>query len=131
MDHPRLLPDQSVESETVGSSIEPTDVPHGARREVSCVWPRSDPLSAENLFAYIAAVAAHPADIERFRKDLATPGLRIPLTSDADTFTELDAVAMQAQGLVADAPVGPSGRKRKARPSPSAPEPRLRQFDGF
>ena len=44
--------------------------------------------------------------------------------------TLLDAVAMQAQGLFTDAPVGPSERKRKARPSKPAPDPRLRQFDG-
>ncbi len=40
------------------------------------------------IFAYIAAVAAHPGYIERFRTDLATPGLRIPLTADATTFFE-------------------------------------------
>ena len=44
------------------------------------------PVAAEDLFAYIAAVAAHPAYIARFRADLATPGLRIPLTADAATF---------------------------------------------
>jgi len=43
-------------------------------------------VAAEDLFAYIAAVAAHPGYIERFRTDLATPGLRIPLTADAATF---------------------------------------------
>jgi hypothetical protein len=50
------------------------------------------PVGAEDLFAYIAAVAAHPGYIARFRADLATPGLRIPLTADAATFT--DAVAL-------------------------------------
>ena len=44
------------------------------------------PVSAEDLFAYIAAVAAHPGYIERFRTDLATPGLRIPLTADGTIF---------------------------------------------
>lgn len=44
------------------------------------------PVGAEDLFAYIVALAAHPAYIERFRADLATPGLRIPLTADAQTF---------------------------------------------
>ena len=46
------------------------------------------PVGAEDLFAYIAAMAAHPAYVERFRSDLATPGLRIPLTADADLFFE-------------------------------------------
>jgi Type ISP C-terminal specificity domain/N-6 DNA Methylase len=46
----------------------------------------SVPVNAQDLFAYIAAVAAHPAYVERFRADLATPGLRIPMTADAATF---------------------------------------------
>ena len=50
------------------------------------------PVSAEDLFAYIAVVAAHPAYIERFRNDLATPGLRIPLTADAAIFAEAAAL---------------------------------------
>lgn len=44
------------------------------------------PVNAEDLFAYIVALAAHPAYAERFRADLATPGLRIPLTADTKTF---------------------------------------------
>ena len=65
-------------------------------------------------------------------------GLLVDLEPAAATLREricagplLDAVAMQAQGLFTDAPVGPSERKRKARPSPRTPDPRLRQFDGF
>ena len=45
-------------------------------------------IRAEDLMAYIAAVAAHPAFTERFRDDLVQPGLRIPLTADGDTFAE-------------------------------------------
>jgi hypothetical protein len=44
-------------------------------------------VSAEDLFAYIAAIATHPAFTSRFRADLVQPGLRIPLTAEADTFT--------------------------------------------
>ena len=44
--------------------------------------------TAEDIFAYIAAIAAHSAYTARFRADLATPGLRIPLTGDAGLFTE-------------------------------------------
>lgn len=57
------------------------------------------PVTAEDLFAYIAAVAAHPACVERFRSDLATPGLRIPLTADADTFFEAAALGRRIGGL--------------------------------
>lgn len=45
-------------------------------------------VSAEDLFAYIAAIAAHPGYTQRFATDLATPGLRIPLTADAALFAE-------------------------------------------
>jgi hypothetical protein len=46
------------------------------------------PVGAEDLLAYIAAVAAHPAYIARFESDLRHPGLRIPLTDDHATFAE-------------------------------------------
>lgn len=45
-------------------------------------------VKADSLFAYIAALTAHPGYVERFRKDLATPGLRIPLTADPALFDE-------------------------------------------
>ena len=44
--------------------------------------------NAEDLMAYIAAVAAHPAYTARFQDDLSTPGLRIPLTADSPLFAE-------------------------------------------
>lgn len=49
-------------------------------------------VTAEDLMAYIAAIAAHPAFTERFQDDLSTPGLRIPMTADQNTFA--DAVAL-------------------------------------
>jgi Type ISP C-terminal specificity domain len=42
----------------------------------------------EDVFAYIAAVAAHPAYTDRFATDLVQPGLRIPLTADPTLFAE-------------------------------------------
>jgi hypothetical protein len=50
------------------------------------------PVGAEDLFAYLAAIAAHPAYLKRFAGELATPGLRIPLTADPATFTAAVAV---------------------------------------
>jgi hypothetical protein len=44
------------------------------------------PVSSEDLMAYIAAIAAHPAYTSRFQNDLSTPGLRIPLAADAQLF---------------------------------------------
>jgi hypothetical protein len=45
-------------------------------------------VSPEDLMAYIAAIAAHPAFTARFQNDLSTPGLRIPVTADHATFKE-------------------------------------------
>lgn len=45
-------------------------------------------VSAEDFLAYIAGVAANPAFTVRFQRDLAQPGLRIPLTAQAKLFTK-------------------------------------------
>lgn len=45
-------------------------------------------VSAEDVVAYLAAILAHPAFTTRFAKDLVRPGLRVPLTADADVFAE-------------------------------------------
>lgn len=44
-------------------------------------------VTAEDVMAYIAAVASHPAYTRRFQPDLVQAGLRIPLTADATLFT--------------------------------------------
>ena len=56
-------------------------------------------VSADDLFAYIVAVASHPAYVERFATDLATPGLRIPLTADATLFTAAAALGRRVVWL--------------------------------
>ncbi len=45
-------------------------------------------VTAEDFMAYLAGVVANPAFTIRFQKDLAQPGLRIPLTADAELFAE-------------------------------------------
>lgn len=40
----------------------------------------------EDVFAYVAALLAHPAYTEKFRADLIRPGLRVPLTADKKLF---------------------------------------------
>ena len=45
-------------------------------------------VRAEDVMAYIAGIAAHPAYTARFQEDLAQPGLRIPLTAKAKLFAE-------------------------------------------
>jgi hypothetical protein len=43
-------------------------------------------VTPEDVFAYLAGVAAHPAYTARFQADLAQPGLRIPLTAKRKLF---------------------------------------------
>ena len=45
-------------------------------------------VSGEDIMAYLAAVLAHPAFMERFQADLIRPGLRVPITADATLFAE-------------------------------------------
>ena len=46
------------------------------------------PVDPVDVFAYVAALLAHPAYVDRFRDDLIRPGLRVPLTADAALFAE-------------------------------------------
>ncbi len=46
------------------------------------------PVSAEDFLAYVAGVAANPAYTARFQKDLAQPGLRIPITAQPKLFAK-------------------------------------------
>ena len=41
-----------------------------------------------DVFAYVAALLAHPAYTARFAADLVRPGLRVPLTASADFFAQ-------------------------------------------
>jgi predicted helicase len=50
------------------------------------------PVSAEDVMAYIAAIAAHPGYVTRFQEHLSTPGLRIPVTADPQLFNEVAAL---------------------------------------
>jgi hypothetical protein len=45
-------------------------------------------VTAEDVIAYLAAVAANPAYTARFAPDLVQPGLRIPLTGDPALFDD-------------------------------------------
>jgi hypothetical protein len=48
----------------------------------------AQPITAEDVMAYLAAVMAHPAFTARFEADLVRPGLRVPLTAERALFTE-------------------------------------------
>lgn len=45
-------------------------------------------VTPEDLIAYIAAIAANPTYTAKFQDDLSTPGLRIPITADAEMFAD-------------------------------------------
>jgi hypothetical protein len=52
-------------------------------------------VGAEEVMAYLAAVMAHPAFTARFAADLVRPGLRVPITADADLFVEAVALGRE------------------------------------
>ena len=52
----------------------------------------AQPVSAEDVMAYIAAIAAHPGYLARFQDDLSTPGLRIPITAVPQLFNDAAAI---------------------------------------
>ncbi|MBX3727270.1 MAG: N-6 DNA methylase [Xanthomonadales bacterium] len=84
-------------------------------------------VTAEDVLAYIAGVAAHPAYTARFQEDLSTPGLRIPFTAEASTFADVANVGRRVVWLhtygerMADAsdsrPSGPPRVAESQRPT--------------
>jgi hypothetical protein len=100
----------------------------------------AQPVKAEAVTAYLAAVMAHPAFTARFNADLVRPGLRVPLTADAKLFAEAVALGSEVIWLhcygerFADDKAGrPKGSPRLPKASapfisakgaiPGAPEP--------
>ncbi len=67
------------------AGTQPNVVP-GLLDHLSSVHGRS--VAGPEIFAYLAAVAGHPAYTARFAADLGVPGLRIPLTADRSLFDE-------------------------------------------
>lgn len=57
------------------------------------------PVSAEDVFAYIAGIAAHPGYTAKFQEDLSTPGLRVPITASAELFFEVVAIGRRVVWL--------------------------------
>jgi hypothetical protein len=56
-------------------------------------------VAPADVMAYIAAVLAHPTFTSRFHDDLVQPGLRVPLTADADLFFEAVALGREVVWL--------------------------------
>lgn len=70
-----------------------SNISPGLLTELSLVLGRE--VGPEEVMAYIAAVAAHPGYVERFRASLKQPGLRIPLTADRALFDEAVALGRE------------------------------------
>jgi hypothetical protein len=104
------------------------------------------PVSAEDVFAYLAALMAHPAFTARFAKDLVRPGLRVPFTADAKFFAEAVALGREVVWLhcygerfvdpAAGRPKGPPRMPKEKAPRipaagsiPPAPEPLPERID--
>jgi hypothetical protein len=85
-------------------------------------------VTPEDVLAYLAAVAAHPAYTARFAPDLVQPGLRIPLSGDPALFAEAVGLGGEVVWLhtfgerFADAAAGrPAGPPRLAQGAPRNP----------
>jgi len=76
------------------------------------------PVTPEDFLAYLAAVAANPAYTARFQKDLAQPGLRIPLTADRKLFLQAVEQGRQVIWLhtFGERYVDPKAKRPKAPP---------------
>jgi len=97
-------------------------------------------VAPADVMAYLAAIMAQPAFTERFREDLAKPGLHVPLTADAGLFFEAVALGREVIWLhcygeryadtAAGRPKGPPRLAAEEAPRmptegaiPGAPEP--------
>jgi len=58
-----------------------------------------NPVTVEDLTAYVAAVVAHPGFVGRFTDELTTPGIRVPITSDPALWTRVVEVGRQVVWL--------------------------------
>ena len=78
------------------SSASTPNIPPALLTELAMQYGK--PVTAPDLFAYIAAIAACSAYTERFRKHLKQPGLRIPLTADRTLFDEAASIWLHSFG---------------------------------
>jgi len=85
-------------------------------------------VDGEDLFAYVVAVTSHPAFTERFKADMAKPGVRVPLTGHAALFFEAVRLGREViwTQTFGERFVDPDeGRPRKCPRVTSGPPPRV------
>jgi hypothetical protein len=56
-------------------------------------------VSGQDLFAYLAGIAAHPGYVQHYRDHLETSGIRIPLTADPEYFERAAALGRRVLWL--------------------------------
>lgn len=83
------------------------------------------PVTPEAMMAYVAAVAAHPGYVERFRANLKQPGLRIPITADHALFEATAAVGREVIWLQTFGERFADGRPTGAPRVTEGPEPTI------
>lgn len=82
-------------------------------------------VTPEEMMAYVAAVAAHPGYVARFRANLKQPGLRIPITADHALFDETVAVGREVIWLHTFGERFADGRPPGAPRVTDSPEPTI------
>ncbi|MGH3831722.1 MAG: type ISP restriction/modification enzyme [Pseudonocardiaceae bacterium] len=85
-----LLPDQHC-FDNRGGRVLPVYHPDGRpTSDLKLLGALSESLGVEvsglDLLCYVAAVVSHPGYTARFAEQLETPGVRVPLTADAEVF---------------------------------------------
>lgn len=94
-----LIPDQHHYKGSFGGRVFPLHSASGPNIPTTILTHLADtyhqPVSPEDVMAYIAAVLAHPAYTAQFQKDLKQPGLRVPLTADPVLFNEAVALGRE------------------------------------
>jgi len=78
------------------AGLRPNVVP-GLLEQLSAAYDTT--VGGPDLFAYLAAVTGLPGYVARFRGDLQTPGLRIPLTADRECFSQAVALGRRVLWL--------------------------------
>lgn len=127
-----LIPDLHHHKGSFGGRVFPLWADSGATQsniiprllsELGAAYGRE--VTAPEVMAWIAAVAAHPGYVARFAKHLKQPGLRIPLTADAALFDAAVAVGREVIWLHSFGERFAEGRPPGAPRVTDGPEPTI------
>lgn len=90
-----LMPDMDAFKGSEGGRVLPVFHPDGRptatpqmRAAIGAALGFDEPVSGEDVAAYVAAVVAHPGYTARFVEQLETPGIRVPVTASVELWRE-------------------------------------------